>query len=197
MFSFGDSMPISQRIVSFDVGIKNLSLCISDIKSKVEIAHWTNISLSGKNIAEYSRSLVEKMRIEQFGLIDFVLIEQQLNRNTQMKVLSHVIQTFFMTEHKIPSERIIFVSPKRRFSTCDPHFKVLVDACKFSLNIHAERMSRREFKNLSVEITNKLLEYNTRWSEFFKSHSKKDDLADCFLQLVAWNIDRTFVIDDI
>ena len=36
---------------------------------------------------EDTRDLIEKLRLENFGLLDYCLIEQQVNRNTQMKVL--------------------------------------------------------------------------------------------------------------
>ena len=49
-----------------------------------------------------------------------------------------------------------------------------------------------ERKKLSVEITRKIIEEsecNNEWLQHFNKHKKKDDLADCFLQLL-WYRDK-------
>jgi hypothetical protein len=167
-------------------------MCVADIGNGLNytIKKWCIISLRGKNIADYTRELVEHLRVEQLGLVEYVLIEQQLNRNTQMKVLSHVIQTFFMCEARIPPSNIKFVSPKMRFTTSDPRYNTIVSECMQELAI-AHKPNRREIKKLSIRMTEKILETRQEWLLYFNSHKKKDDLADSLVQLLAWCVERS------
>ena len=180
------------RIISFDVGIKNLSICVIDSNDSnvYSIKKWIVIQLKGKNISDYTKDLIEKLRNEHFGVIDYCLIEQQVNRNTQMKVLSHVIQTFFMCDYKLSSEKIIFVSPKIRFSSSpNDAYNTLVQLIKLSHG-WGDKLSRKEYKQLSVEVTTELLIDKPEWKEWFNSNGKKDDLADSLLQAHAWTLNK-------
>ena len=51
---------------------------------------------------------------------------------------------------------------------------------KLKLFIGNQKTSYNERKKISISITKKLL--NNNWIEYINKHSKKDDLADCFLQ---------------
>ena len=183
---------IYNRILSIDVGIKHLSLCLIDFHSTIwhyNIQKWDLIALSGKNISDYTRDIVEKLRRSDFGLIDSILIEQQVSRNTQMKTLSHVLQAYFMCELKVTADKIIFVSPKTRFNTNNIHYNELVQRCRKQLNID-EKMSRRDIKKLSIVITKMELKNSDTWLRFFESNKKADDLADSFIQAIAWENNR-------
>ncbi len=183
---------IYNRILSIDVGIKHLSLCLIDFHSTIwhyNIQKWDLIALSGKNISDYTRDIVEKLRRYDFGLIDSILIEQQVSRNTQMKTLSHVLQAYFMCELKVTADKIIFVSPKTRFNTNNIHYNELVQRCRKQLNID-EKMSRRDIKKLSIVITKMELKNSDTWLRFFESNKKADDLADSFIQAIAWENNR-------
>ena len=180
------------RILSIDVGIRHLSFCLVDFHNNQDshrIEKWELISLSGKNIGDYTRDIVEKMRQYEFGLIDFVLIEQQVSRNTQMKVLSHVLQTYFLCEQRITSDKIIFIAAKRRFITNNPVYNAFVVSVKQHLGI-SDKMSRREIKKLSIYVTSAKLS-DPQWLDYYKKHKKCDDLADSFLQAFSWNLDRS------
>ena len=88
-----------QRIISFDIGIRHLSMCLVDYRyPHIEIIKWQLFSLRGKNISDYTCDLIDQMKKQFFGVIDSVLIEMQVSRNTQMKVLSHALQTYFINE---------------------------------------------------------------------------------------------------
>ena len=182
--------PYSIRIASFDVGLKNLSLCVVDFNSQnaYQIRKWIIISLRGKNISDYTIDIVEKLREQCFGVLDYVLIEQQINRNTQMKVMSHVIQAFFICDSKIPANRIKFVSPKLRVDNASIPYSQVVQKAKEELGL-GQSYTRREYKNLSIHICQQFLnvDVNKNWNEYFNSCNKKDDLADSFVQAMCWN----------
>jgi len=180
---------VYMRVASFDIGLKNMSLCVLDFnKKEFEIKKWTNLSLRGKNISDYTRDTIEKLRMLNFGCLDYVLIEQQVNRNTQMKVLSHVVQTFFISDLKLPPTRVIFVSPKIRLDSSSLVHGTVVATVKQELGLQNE-YSRKEFKKLSIAIAEKYLlsERHGYWYSFFVNEEKKDDYADSFVQAISWN----------
>jgi len=183
-----DDDMVASRVVSFDVGLKNFSLCIIDMfKQKIKIRKWLTVSIKGKNISEYVVHLIEKLRTSSFGVVEHVLIEQQINRNTQMKVLSHIIQTFFICEMKVPPNRIEFVNPKLRVDCTDILYSAIVSQVKFDMNL-TRVLTRKEFKNISIGIARKILskEEHSDWSTFFENLTKKDYYADSLVQAVAW-----------
>ena len=68
-------------ILSFDVGVKNLSFCMceADLGSRdLRIVKWGLISAKGSNIGEVVNSVVDRLRDTDFGVVDHVLVEQQL-----------------------------------------------------------------------------------------------------------------------
>ena len=177
------------RVASFDVGLRNMSMCLVDFNNNdFSIRKWTNLSLKGKNIADYTNETIEKLRIHNFGCLDYVLIEQQINRNTQMKVISHIIQSFFICEVKLPANRIIFVSPKKRIENTSLQHGTIVQSVKNELGLQ-NVYTRNEFKKISVAIASKYLlsEKHAYWREYFKAQEKKDDYADSLVQAIAWN----------
>lgn len=177
------------RIISFDMGVKNLSLCILDINChKVKIIKWSIIQLRGNNISDFTKDMINKLRIENFQYFDYALIEQQINRNTQMKVLSHVLQTYFICECKTPPENVIFVNPKIRCENNSLKYTNMIKNIKLSLNL-PNKLSRREYKFISIATTNFYLSCDPachEWLAWFNSQDKKDDLSDSFIQSVAW-----------
>ena len=177
------------RVASFDVGLKNMSTCVVDFhNNEFVIRKWANISLKGKNISDFTNETIEKLRTHNFGCLDYVLIEQQINRNTQMKVISHIIQSFFICEVKIPSNRVLFVSPKKRLDITSLMHGTVVKTVKNELGLE-NVYSRSEFKKISVAIASKYLESERHawWRDFFNSQEKKDDYADSLIQAIAWN----------
>lgn len=180
------------RVASFDVGLKNMSMCVVDFnQNDFSIKKWAIISIRGKNISDYTQDTIDKLRSHQFGCLDYVLIEQQINRNTQMKVISHIIQTFFICDVKIPPSRILFVSPKKRLDISSPIHGTVVQNVKRELypNMDEPIFSRKGYKDISVAIAQKYLlnEKHHYWRDYFASMEKKDDYADSLVQAIAWN----------
>lgn len=182
---------LNTRVLSFDVGLKNLSFCVVDfLNNEFAIKKWQTISLRGKNISDYTIDAISKLGNLQCGCIDYVLIEQQINRNTQMKVLSHVIQSYFLCGENIPTNRVLFVSPKTRLDVSSLQHGTVVQRVKQELfnDIHVTNFSRTDFKKISIAIAEKYLlrEQHAYWYVFFNTHAKKDDYADSLVQAIAW-----------
>ena len=119
------------------------------------------------------------------GYLDHVMIEQQINNNIQMKVLSHVIQTFYICENKLSSDDIFFLSPKSRFSSSDSKYNEMITRCKERVGHLNNRVA---YKRLSILVCTEIIPLD--WREFLENNEKKDDLADCFLQFYSWYVDK-------
>lgn len=157
--------------VSIDVGIKNLAYIIynSDTSSILE---WnvlelckeksTNVNLIdiGKNMDESFHCIFSKYSIDR------VVIENQIGQNAiRMKTLQGMITMYFIQ---------IGIKDIYHWNACHK----LKDYDIPKKTTYSQR------KKLSIQITHDIIknEY-CDWMEFFLSHKKKDDLADCFLQL--------------
>lgn len=116
----------------------------------------------GKNIPFFLDSLVDEFPI------DAVLIENQISSiAVRMKTLQGMIAQYFIMK-KIKS--IQFISSLNKLKT-------FVKSKK--------RTTYKERKKLGIFITDNLLIENLNfqtWKEYFNNNSKKDDLADSFLQ---------------
>ena len=147
---------------------------------QVETTNASKIDLVtiGKNIQlKLDESLGEHM-----DSIDIVIIENQISPiANRMKTIQGMIAQYFIM--KIPNIQIDFVNasnklkddapPKSSSSTTGSETK------KETTNKYSDR------KKQGIQKTNELLANNHDFSElstFFSVHSKKDDLADCFLQ---------------
>tara|TARA_B100001109_G_scaffold250138_1_gene242941 strand:- start:54 stop:620 length:567 start_codon:yes stop_codon:yes gene_type:complete len=173
-----------KNLISFDVGIKNMCFClVKYTKSEYEIIKWKTFEAKGKTISDVIENLIKYLRAEDISNINNVLIEQQMNNNIKMKVLSHVLQCYFICEQKIPIDSILFLSPKSRFETSEKTYKDIIESV--SLGAINKRLA---FKKLSIEVCGKILSdaNNISMYDYFHSHPKKDDLADCFLQFFSW-----------
>ena len=184
-----------ERVVSFDVGVKHLGYVVMDCRGvwDFNILRWNVLTIKGKNIQEYTQDLVAKLREVDFGIVDTVVIEQQINRNTQMKVLSHVLQTFFFCHHRVTSDCVVFLSAKLKLQPLTREYSKFLDEAMHKLNLSSGSIGRREIKALSVEVTSSIIKGkcpDLRWLEMFEGHKKRDDLADAFLQAIVFRIRR-------
>ena len=101
--------------------------------------------------------------------IDSVLIENQMGKMAvRMTILQGMITQHFVEKGR---KNIFFVSPKQKLKPFPGNQKTYADR-----------------KKLGVAVSRKMFEENTslkKWKEYFNKHSKRDDLADCFLQIIG------------
>jgi hypothetical protein len=163
---------------------------------QVESTNASKIDLVtiGKNIQlKLDESLGEHM-----DSIDVVIIENQISPiANRMKTIQGMIAQYFIM--KIPNIQIDFVNASNKLkddvhptssklatvvsSSSKPATVVSsttgADTKKETTNKYSDR------KKQGIQKTNELISNNhnfSEWSTFFSAHSKKDDLADCFLQ---------------
>ena len=153
--------------ISIDVGIKNLAFIVYD--TKLEIVEWKVIELcttnaSKANLIDIGRKLYEALETIQYDF-DEVIIENQIGPNAiRMKSLQGMITMYFIGKG----------CPITYWNACNklkPFIK--------------EKISYTERKKLSIKVSRAIvLEHFPTLTEYFNHHKKKDDLADCFLQLL-------------
>ena len=135
-------------------------------------ANATTLVTLGKNIMKKFDSIFEN------ETIDLVLIENQISPiANRMKTLQGMISQYFIMRDV---EQIDFVSSGNKL-------KGFLDKKKTT---YAER------KKKGIEISLQYLEKYSllnHWIEFFNSHKKKDDLADCYLQGLWYIKDKKLV----
>lgn len=169
-----------QRILSFDVGIVNLSYCfIKHIDHDIEILKWKIIKIPTdiKNIILFLENEFKDILHD----IDLVLIEHQPNKNPKMRVIETVLTCFFIMRD-IPNT--IQYSAKFKLG------KKLGATVKGVKNYNQR-------KKISIEMTKLFLEKKCFYDELkiFLSSKKKDDLADSFLQCLSY-LKHDFYNDD-
>lgn len=197
-------------ILSFDIGIKNLSYCLvkselnninNDNINKIEIIDWDIINIlkdnekvKSINIDELSKRLYIKLsEVFKDKEFDIVLLENQpVLKNPVMKSVQMLIYGFFLYQKTNLIKNIKLI-------------KLINASNKLKIGL----LLNNEFKELKKIIDNK--DYNTKikysinkkkaidytllylnylklnnYKEFFNLHKKKDDLADSFLQSIYY-----------
>lgn len=182
------------NVLSWDCGMTNLCYCFLEHLVKEEgqtkefrIVKWSNFSLHADNIKDAAESLVYELNRRPWMLdVDYVCIESQVIKNTQMKCLSHIIQTYFLTRNSTSVQFSIdgtsniapprgptvhFVEAKSKFNVCSvPEPKI--------------QSRRLRNKRVAVLMAQKLLtdQNDVTTLKFLNSFDKKDDLSDSFVQ---------------
>ena len=170
-------------ILSFDIGIKNLAYCYSDDEN---IIKWGILDIQGSSVNETSENCI-RLLDETFkdDIIDKVLIENQpVQKNPVMKTVQIVVFTFFGYKKEIEKKdikQIAFVSANRKNKYTQ----------KFDINIECKSKYQLN-KKRSIACTGIIVK-DSEWNEYFLKHKKKDDLADSYLQTLAY-IDYTPVL---
>jgi len=154
--------------VSIDVGIKNLAYVVFD----KEIVEWKVVELCDKtqnastlNIIEVGKRLYEALD-EIHHTLDMILIENQIGQNAiRMKMLQGMITMYYISKGIQDIQYWNAGNKLKRFLK--------------GKTTYAQR------KKYSVQITRELVEKAfPSQILYFETHKKKDDLADCLLQLL-------------
>lgn len=154
--------------ISIDVGIKNLAYVVYD----KDIIEWKVIELCDKsqnasklNMIDIGKKLHEALEMIQFPVTE-IIIENQIGQNAiRMKMLQGMITFYFISK-----------------GMTNIHYWNAGNKLKRFIKSKTTYSQRKKY---SVQITREIVSKSfPSQTSYFETHKKKDDLADCFLQLL-------------
>lgn len=184
---------MSQRILSFDIGISNLAYCeivspigVGDAIVNARISKWEIISLRKKNekidFDEMMKRLLAELKkrwpIDDTNLDPLypttVLLENQpCMKNPVMKSIQVYIYAYFSMSSAKPQLFSASNKLKVRRNTLIPPGK------------KQSQVSYGERKKMAIAVARLYLKCDEeRWTAFFEREKKKDDYSDCYLQAI-------------
>jgi len=160
------------KVLSIDVGLKNLALCF--MENNLTVRYWNVLEVSG--IQDMLEQLDQVIPLDE---VDEVIIEKQPSFNPKMRTVACALQTYFIIRGQIDNtniRKIIFYSAKYK-----------LQLCRDSVPKGLSKSQRYRFhKKMAIDECRRKVDDNVELSEFFDQHKKKDDLADSYLQAVSY-----------
>jgi Poxvirus A22 protein len=159
-------------IFSFDPGVKNTGVCVYSTE-RGDIIDWVvwktdgtvrDVMVTLQSHVSYVLDLVGGDELKEV----IILIERQPPVNKKSTRVQVMLESFF---HMNPCfcSRVILMNSNEKWKV----FGVNIPRCY------------KERKKMSVRMCEQFINNNVKWKEEFKNNTKKDDLADCFLQLYS------------
>jgi hypothetical protein len=157
-------------LLSIDVGIKNLAMCLIDEKTQI-IEEWDVSGVPPEHKEGLFPCLNRHLNSRPWVLTPkIILIEKQPGQNKKMKSVENFLHAYFVI--KLPeSETIIY----------DARHKVPDVA-------GSGKARYRQRKQTAIDRCAEFLKtgVNTKWNPLFIKSKKKDDLADTYLQALSF-----------
>jgi hypothetical protein len=172
------------KILSWDVGTKNLAYCIlegtlGDVES-AKILDWNIISLENdsKNLHKLSQELFETLdSMSGLSENDVVVIENQpCMRNPKMKTMQIMLYSYFVIKCNVLKDSKCIIN----MMSANNKLK-----CYNGPKIELKTKSKSKYtirKKMAIEHFKYFIHPDKAMYNYFLEHSKKDDLADSYLQ---------------
>lgn len=180
------------RVLSWDVGIYNLCYCLLEKfeDGHIEIIDWNIVNLCESEKEKKDRNLLfenipkKLMAIPTFEDIDYVVIENQpVLKNPQMKSIQMILYSYFLIVGKtIVEMREPDKKPIKSIDFCSAMNKLKNIDSEFKSKYGGSKMDYKNKKKCAIDYVDHVLKDNETFHSFYKSHKKKDDLADSYLQ---------------
>ena len=184
--------------VSFDIGVKNLALCvIKEYQDNVSIIDWRIISLAeSKKEIKGENEISERLYVEldniigtlnELGIstIGTVLIENQpSNINGIMKTIQLLIFSYFnLLKHwDNIVKNVILVNASLKLQT----HSIIPPSRQDNKVKYTRRQKYINNKNDSIEVCKYYIKNTEKLLNFLNSNKKLDDFADTFLQTISY-----------
>jgi len=197
--------------VSFDIGVKNLAVCIIRRTEILEILDWRIIALaSSKKEIKGIDDISERIYIEMdniigglknmdIHMIDYVLIENQpSNLNGIMKTIQHIIYGYFSLikywDKEVGNVVLVNASLKTKNHTYVINMEANAANAANTTKVAGEARNKKGFrrdkyknnKMLSIELCREYISDDEELQKIFGENKKKDDLSDACLQAVSY-----------
>jgi len=164
------------KVLSIDVGTKNLAVCVlEEGVGAPDIEYWNVLETNG--LKDLFEQLDTEIILE--GITD-VVIEKQPSFNPKMRNVASALYTYFLIRGQLDSDgvsKLLFFSPKHKIQLC---------ASRLPPGPIPKSKRYRMHKKMAVEECAARIAHSETLAQFYASHKKKDDLADSYLQGVAY-----------
>ena len=159
-------------ILSIDVGIRNLALCLLDDKNDNLVRNWDVDGIPPESRHGIYVSLRDHLDARPWVLTaDTVLIEKQPDRNKKMISVMHFLHSYFII--KCPKAETILYDARHKIPDVAGPGK-------------AQYVKR---KKAAIERCQAFIQdgtVNAHWLPVFEKSKKKDDLADTVMQALSF-----------
>lgn len=187
-------------VITWDVGIKNLSFCVTNADAThilawadldTSIRRGTSLSVTVKKMCDFLDEYTSSNETFRsfVGSVRTCLIENQPKKNPTMRVVSGILGTYL---YKTFGWTPLYFNPAHKLTGVD-----IGQAFEFGKKKKKSRWGSKEAasayrmrKQASICETRRLLETEPclrTWLPFFERHPKKDDLSDTFLMARAYS----------
>lgn len=184
--------------ISFDIGVKNLALCIiKEYEENVSLIDWRIISLAESkkdagNIKETTETLyaeldniIGSLNELEITTIHTVLIENQpSNINGIMKTIQWLIFSYFnLLKHwDNLVENVILVNASLKLQT-----HTIIPPSRQDTKVKYTRKEKYiNNKKDSIEVCKYYIKNDEKLLNFLNSNKKLDDFSDAFLQTISY-----------
>ena len=158
-------------ILSIDVGIKNLAMCMIDPTTK-RIHNWEVAGIPPMHADGIFPCMKKHLDDRPWTLqAHKVLIEKQPDKNRGIKAVEHFLHAYYLIKDK---EVIIYDARFKIPDVAGPGRARYLERKKASID------RCREFISATESV-------NRDWIPMFETHKKKDDLADTVMQALSYN----------
>ena len=176
-------------IISFDIGIKNLSYCVFDIVN-CKILEWDNICIipetnkvKSYTIEKLLKKLFEALEktnlVGKFENVSDIYIENQPTKNQKMKNIQIGVFSYFIMNQNGKEYNVKLISSKNKL-----RFDELNELDPLLYKAKQKYTERKKKAILLCNLFLKKFEFDHEMITFFNQSKKKDDLADSFLYCI-------------
>jgi len=164
-------------VLSIDVGIKNLAVCLLNDSENIEF--WNVFDLGNatdttRRLIKLNSALESHSELSDRTKIKTVLIEKQPSFNPKMRVMASALHMYFVTKG---FKDIRSYSAKYKLQLCE-------NADAYDCGTRYGNNKKRAVETTKHYLDN-VLALN-KWKSTFMAAKKKDDYADSFLQGVSF-----------
>ena len=163
-------------ILSCDVGDRNLAFVLADVQTPglASIALWQVVDIrTCLSVYEINQAL-HSVLSPHLHRIKRAVIEKQPIRCRRLLRIGAAVECFVAT-HCALTPRIVYQDAKSRCALLTNHMHAKIPAGK---------KGYKDRKNLSISLCERCIK-ESAFEAAFRKVSKKDDLADCFVQLLT------------
>lgn len=192
--------------ISFDVGVKNLAVCILEHTETIRIIDWKIITLADtkkeiKGVCDISErifieldNMMGELKEKLIETIDYVLIENQpSNLNGIMKTIQHIIFCYFsLIKHwdkMVNNVVLVNASLKTKNHDYQPDIPQQTQTALDKSEKNSKGFKREKYKlnkATSIAICRHYIQDDSDLIDIFDNNKKKDDLCDACLQAVSY-----------